>query len=114
MQTPEAGPEWQTLCDARLAGVRGSVRIDTDQGDSWHVSIADGQATVTRERADADAVVQITQADLADIIICRLNPLALFLRGRINVRGRPDLPLLVLRLLPNVPRPMARTAGATA
>ena len=110
MQIPEDGQLWQTLCDARLAGLHGSVRIATDQGANWRVSIADGRATVSNEVTSADGIVHIAQADLAGIITGRLNPLTLFLRGRIKVHGRPELSLVVLRLLPNVAWPMARTA----
>lgn len=44
-------------------------------------------STVTNENADADCTIQISLANLEDLIAGELNPTAAFMTGKIKVQG---------------------------
>lgn len=94
-----------------------SVRFDvSDDGhvERWHVSIANGDTTVTRRRNPADVVVQLTRDRLAELVTGRLNAQAALLRGLLTCEGSVGAAIMFQRCLPGPPGSTGRIAPISA
>jgi putative sterol carrier protein len=90
-----------------LEKVSGTVRFDVGHGqqtDHWMITIRNGDVTVTREDADADAVVRVARHIFEQLATGQMNAMAALLRGQVAAEGNLELPVLVQRLLPGPPR----------
>lgn len=59
-----------------------------DQASDWHVVIADGScSTVQGTAADPNVTMTIDSGDFLDLLAGRLEPMAAFMRGKLQLRG---------------------------
>ena len=84
---------------ARAAGKHVSYRFDLRGDGSWRLELADGKVTVTESDANADCVVETTEAVLLRIVSGKQSPALAYMRGKIKVEGRTDLALGLRDLL---------------
>jgi hypothetical protein len=74
-----------------LATTRRRIRLDVSEGlctQHWMVAIEDGRVRVTRENDDdVNAVLELEQALLDDVVRGRTNLMAARLRGEVGIRG---------------------------
>ena len=90
-----------------LAKVSGTLRFDAvDDGrvEHWYVALANGEVSVSRKKAKADAVIRLPLALLDDIVTGRANAMAALLRGAIIPEGDPALMLRFERIFARSPR----------
>lgn len=99
---------------ATFEGQWATVRFDvTDAAGPvrpWHVTVADGNVTVSRARAAADAVVRLDQASMDALVTGRLNAQAAILRGLITCTGSVAALVMFQRCLPGPPGSSGRVA----
>jgi hypothetical protein len=91
---------------ATLTGESATVRFDAVAGsevERWHVTVADGEVTVTRQNRPADAVVRLRRNDLEEIVTGKLNAQAAVLRGLIGAEGSFAALMMFQRCLPGPP-----------
>jgi hypothetical protein len=91
-----------------LRGSKGTLRFDVIRGDtttaSWHVSVDNGDVTVSHDESAADSVVRVHEPLFEDIVTGRANAVAAALRGELAVEGSPQLLTVFQRLFPGPPR----------
>jgi hypothetical protein len=93
-------------CEPLVAKVSGTIRFDAvDDGrvEHWYVVLADGEVSVSRKNAKADAVIRLPRSLLDDIVTGRANAMAALLRGAIVPEGDPALMLRFERIFSRVP-----------
>jgi hypothetical protein len=98
---------------ATFEGDSAAVRFDVLGGkkvERWHVSIANGDVTVTRSTAPADATVRIDRQHLEAMVAGRLNAQAAFLRGLFACEGSVGALMMFQRCLPGPPGSTGRMA----
>jgi hypothetical protein len=104
----------QRTSDPRLGHVKGTVRIDVEDGDqvaSWLVTLDRGSIAVTRgDGADAACVVRTNRETLEGMTQGRVNATAAMLRGTVRAHGDIELLLYIQRLFPP-PSPDVVSAG---
>jgi putative sterol carrier protein len=76
-----------------LRGVRGSFRIDVGEIGSVHLTVEDGAIVTRRDRAEADCVVECSEADFGPIMRGEKRMITAAMRHEIRVRGNPMLAL---------------------
>ena len=84
-----------------LAKVSGTLRFDAlaeGRVEHWFVTLANGEVSVSRKNARADAVIRLPRALLDDIVAGRTNAMAALLRGAILPEGDPALMLRFERI----------------
>jgi putative sterol carrier protein len=84
-----------------LAKASGTLRFDAiDDGrvEYWYVTLANGEVSVSRKNAKADAVIRLSRALLDEIVTGRANAMAALLRGAIIPEGDPALMLRFQRI----------------
>jgi len=84
-----------------LAKASGTLRFDAvDDGrvEHWYVTMANGEVSVSRKNAKADAVIRLSRALLDEIVTGRANAMAALLRGAIIPEGDPALMLRFQRI----------------
>jgi putative sterol carrier protein len=89
-----------------LERAKGKIRVDLAEGrqiDHWLVSIDRGAVAVSREKAEADAVLRTDRATFDGVVSGRINTLAASLRGVLTVEGDPELVVLFRRVFPGPP-----------
>ena len=89
-----------------LKRAKGKIRfdvLDDQRVDHWLVKIDRGDVVVSRDNKDADCVVRTDRATLDGIVSGRVNTLAAFLRGLLEVEGDPQLVVFFQRMLPGPP-----------
>jgi putative sterol carrier protein len=89
-----------------LEKVKATLRFEIVRGKSrkrWLVSIDDGDVTVSRRNAAADAVVRADQALFDRLVTGQENAMAAVLRGAMLVEGDLDALILFQRLFPSPP-----------
>jgi putative sterol carrier protein len=89
-----------------LAKANGTVRFELTHGrqtERWLVTMADGDVTVARRGAGADAVVRVDQGLFDRIVTGEENAMAAILRGAVGVEGDLELMMLFQRALPAPP-----------
>jgi putative sterol carrier protein len=98
---------------ATFEGDSAAVRFDVLGGkkvERWHVSIANGEVTVTRSTGPADATVRIDRRLLEEMVTGRLNAQAAFLRGLFACEGSVGALMMFQRCLPGPPGSTGRMA----
>jgi len=80
-----------------------TLRFDVDDGEHWHITIHDGDVSVTRERLPADACVQVTRPHFEAMVTGRLNTQAALLRGLLTCEGSVAALMTFQRCLPGPP-----------
>ena len=92
---------------ARMAGpqpllkrVSGTVRVDLFEGDRvehWHLTVADGEVTVSHRNSKADTVVRVERSMFDDMVTGSINTTAAVLRGDLTIDGDLGLVLVLQR-----------------
>lgn len=91
-----------------LERANGKIRFDLADGrhvDHWLVSVDRGDVAVSRENAEADAVMRTTRSTFDGIVGGSVNTMAASLRGVLEVEGDPELIVLFRRMFPAHPAP---------
>jgi putative sterol carrier protein len=86
-----------------LARTTGTVRFEVVDGNRtrrWVVTSEQGEITVSRTGARADAVVRVPRPLCEQLVQGKANPTAAFLRGALVIEGNLALLVLVQRLFP--------------
>jgi len=94
-------------------GESATVRFDAGDGsdsEHWHVRIADGEVSVSRACAPADAVVRMQRRHLEAMVTGRLNAQAAILRGLLTCEGSVAALVMFQRSLPGPPGSAGRVA----
>jgi hypothetical protein len=94
-----------------------TLRFDVADGERverWHVTVSDGDTTVTRRKDPADAVVLIDRNRMAELVTGRLNAMAALLRGLLACEGSPAAAIMFQRCLPGPPGSKGRVAPVTS
>jgi hypothetical protein len=76
----------------------------------WHVTVDDGDLTVTREPQPAEAVVRVARPYLELMVTGQLNALAAMLRGLLTVDGSIAALMMFQRCLPGPPGSTGKVA----
>ena len=90
-----------------LEGAAGTIRFDVADGrrtDHWLVAIDRGDVSVSRQNADADAVMRTDRSTLDAIVTGRMATMVAFLRGLAQVDGDPELVVVFRRVFPGPPK----------
>ena len=83
-----------------LAGVNGRCKFEVvDGGGTWMLTLRESRGVAEALDGDADCTVRIAAADLLDLVNGRLNTIAAFDQGKIQIMGDYDLANKVGRLL---------------
>lgn len=86
--------------NAALPGINGRCKFEiVDGGGTWMLTLRESQGVAEALDGDADCTVRIAAADLLDLVNGRLNPIAAFDQGKIQIMGDYDLANKVGRLL---------------
>jgi len=86
--------------NAALPGVNGRCKFDVvDGGGTWTLTLRDSQCVAEALDGDADCTVRIAAADLLDLVNGKLNAIAAFDQGKVQIMGDYDLANKVGRLL---------------
>ena len=86
------------------------AKSDVTDVEHWHVTIDDGDVTVTREPLPAEAVVRVARPYLELIVTGRLNAMAAMLRGLLTVDGSVAALMMFQRCLPGPPGSTGKVA----
>ncbi len=101
--------------EAEAATLRFDV-ADDGETEYWHLTVANGGVTVTRQQRAADAVVRVQRPRLEAMFTGRLNAQAALLRGLLTCHGKMAALMMFQRCLPGPPGSTGRVApisGAT-
>src|SRR6266851_2286508 len=91
---------------ATFEGEKATVRFEAVTGktiERWHVTVADGDVSVTRQNRAADSVARVRRAGLEAMVTGRLNAQAAVLRGLIDTEGKLAALMMFQRCLPGPP-----------
>ncbi len=97
----------------------GTVRFDVPDAiktadvthvEHWHVTVDDGDVTVTREQMPAEAVVRVARPCMELMVTGRLNAMAAMLRGLLTVDGSVAALMVFQRCLPGPPGSTGKVA----
>jgi hypothetical protein len=97
-----AQPGRVTTFEGESATLRFDV-VDGERVDRWHVTVADGDVTVTRRNAPAAVVVRLNRPDVEAIVTGRMNAQAALLRGLLTYEGDIANLMMFQRCLPGPP-----------
>jgi hypothetical protein len=89
-----------------FAGQSAKLRFDILNGgrpEMWYLTVADGDVTVSRQDAPADAVVRVHRPDFEAMVSGRLNAQAAMLRGLLTCEGSMAAVIMFQRCLPSPP-----------
>jgi hypothetical protein len=98
---------------ATFEGQSATIRFDVLDGkdvERWHLTVNDGDVTVTRQNRSADAVVRIHRPQFEAIVTGRLNAQAALLRGLLTCEGSVSALMMFQRCLPGPPGSKGRVA----
>ena len=93
---------------ATFEGESATLRFDVLNGkdiERWHLTVNDGDVSVTRQNRSADAVVRIQRPRFEAIVTGRLNAQAALLRGLLTCEGSVTALMMFQRCLPGPPGP---------
>jgi hypothetical protein len=76
---------------------------DAKAVEHWHVTINDGDVSVSRQLLPAEATVHVARPDLEQIVTGRLNAQAALLRGLVATEGSMAALMMFQRALPGPP-----------
>ena len=91
---------------ATFEGESATLRFDVLNGkdiERWHLTVNDGDVSVTRQNRSADAVVRIQRPRFEAIVTGRLNAQAALLRGLLTCEGSVTALMMFQRCLPGPP-----------
>jgi predicted lipid carrier protein YhbT len=91
--------------EPRAGRVRGTVRVEVEDGDRWCVTFDRGALGVSRDALDAECVVRTDQATLEGMVEGRVNATAALLRGLVQAEGDVELLIYLQRFFPSPPGP---------
>jgi hypothetical protein len=94
-----------------------TLRFDVADGehvDRWHVTVSDGDTTVTQRKDPADVVVWIDRDRMAELVTGRLNAMAGLLRGLLVCEGSAAAAMMFQRCLPGPPGSKGRVPPITS
>jgi SCP-2 sterol transfer family len=94
-----------------------TLRFDVKDGANvhrWHVTVDDGDVTVTRRADPADAVVTAERSQLEAIVTGRVNATAAVLRGLLVCEGSMAALIMFQRCLPGPPGSKGRVAPVSS
>ena len=97
-----------------LGKASGTLRLDLRSGketEHWVLAIDRGRVCVSREKADADAVIHADRELFELLVTGKANALSSLLRGQIVIEGNPELLIMLQRLFPG---PSGSRAPVTA
>jgi predicted lipid carrier protein YhbT len=100
-------------------GQSATLRFDVAEGadvERWHLTVSDGNVSVTREDGATDAIMQADRQHFEAIVTGRLNAQAAMLRGLLVCEGSMAACIMFQRCLPGPPGSTGRVApisGAT-
>jgi predicted lipid carrier protein YhbT len=98
---------------ATFEGESATIRFDVHDGDEterWHLTVAKGDVTVSKQSRAADAVVRIGRPELEAVVSGRMNAQAAMLRGLLTVEGDISALMMFQRCLPGPPGSKGRVA----
>jgi hypothetical protein len=98
---------------ATFEGESATVRFDLTDGqktERWHMTVADGDVSVSRENAAADAIVRTPRPVFEAIVTGRRNAQAAMLRGLLTCEGSMAALIMFQRCLPGPPGSTGRVA----
>jgi hypothetical protein len=103
-----AEPGHLATFEHEAATLRFDVADATDPADvadveHWHVTIHDGDVSVTRQLLPADAIVHVARSSFEAIVTGRLNAQAALLRGLLTCEGSMAALMMFQRCLPGPP-----------
>jgi putative sterol carrier protein len=99
-----------------LKGESGTLRFDLSGGsqlEHWHVTISDGDVTVSHRRSRADTMLRVDRELFNRIAEGRANAMAAQLRGALAAEGDLHLLMVFQRLFPGPPGSSTRRRPAT-
>jgi hypothetical protein len=102
---------------ATFEGESATLRFEVFDGervDKWHVTVIDGDVTVTRRNGSPDVVVGIQRPDFEAMITGRMNAQAALLRGLVTFEGDIAALMMFQRCLPGPPGSTGRVAPITS
>jgi hypothetical protein len=76
----------------------------------WHVTVHDGDVTVSRRQIPADAIVRIARPHMEAMVTGRLNAQAALLRGVLTCEGSIAALMMFQRCLPGPPGSTGKVA----
>jgi hypothetical protein len=100
-----------------LEGESAALRFEVTDGgrvERWHLTVADGDVTVSRRNGPADATVRLRRPDAEELVTGRMNAQAALLRGLITVQGDIGVLMMFQRCLPGPPGSRGRVAPITS
>jgi predicted lipid carrier protein YhbT len=89
--------------DPRAGRVRGTIRLEVEEGERWCVTLDRGALGVSGAVRDADCVVRTDRATLEGMVEGRVNATAALLRGLVQAEGDVELLIYLQRLFPSPP-----------
>jgi hypothetical protein len=102
-----AEPGHLATFEREAATLRFDVADGADPGvapvEHWHVTIHDGDVSVTRQKLPADAIVHAARPTFEAIVTGRLNAQAALLRGLVTAEGSMAALMMFQRSLPGPP-----------
>jgi putative sterol carrier protein len=87
------------LDPAKAAGQRASYRFVIRGAGSWRVAVDDGAVVVEESDADADCVIEASEADFMKLVRGEGNPTTMFVTGKLKVKGDMSLALKLRELV---------------
>lgn len=90
-----------------------TLRFDVSDGsdaEHWHVTVRDGDVSVTRQNRSADAIVRVRLENFQAIVTGRMNAQAAMLRGLLTCQGSVAALVMFQRCLPGPPGSTGRVA----
>ena len=105
MTTKEIFNEMQKRMDAnpaKLAGIKAMFQFDISGADPgiYSVAIANGKAVVSEATSDSPNItISMTSSDFADMVEGKLDSIAAFMGGKLNVKGDMMLAMQLQSLL---------------
>jgi predicted lipid carrier protein YhbT len=102
---------------ATFEGESATLRFDVLDGkdiERWHLTVNNGDVSVTRQNRSADAVVRIERPHFEAIVTGRLNAQAALLRGLLTCEGSVSALMMFQRCLPGPPGSTGQAAPISA
>lgn len=111
--TALAAPGHLATFEGESATLRFDIASD-GKTERWHVTVNDGDTTVTRRMDPADVIVRIDRDRAAQLVTGRLNAQAGLLRGLLSCEGSTAAAIMFQRCLPGPPGSTGRIAPVTS
>lgn len=86
------------LDPAKTKGTTASYRFEIQDAGSWHIDVDDGTVAVAESNAEADCVIQASEANFMKIVRGEQNPTTAYMTGKLKVKGDMGLALKLQKL----------------